>query len=256
MHDCPRFGSLGVLCYRISMRRALWPRQNMRSLNRVFFLDFDHTLFNTDEFFHVDIRNSFLRLGIDSTGWEQSYAAVWPTGYTLEKHAEEVARQSGNPLPLAEMKRILQDSFSDLRRYLFPDVLPFLKEAKKTGARLYLLSFGADEWQRYKIFASDLSGYFDGMFFTAIQGGKSARVLEQAKDVTQEVVVVDNNPTDLDLIRDRAPDIRTYCMNRVPDAARSPADSLTLLKFFEARRYLEKLPRHQHIPCRSLDEIL
>ncbi len=228
----------------------------MRSLNRVFFLDFDHTLFNTDEFFHVDVRNSFLRLGIDATGWEQSYAAVWPTGYTLEKHVEEIARQSGNPLPLAEMKRILQESFSDLRRYLFPDVLPFLKKVKKAGGRLHLMSFGDDGWQRYKVFASDLGGYLDGMLFTTIQGGKSGLVLERAKEAAQEVSVIDNNPTDLDLIRDLAPDIRTYCMNRVPDKARSPADSLTLLKFLEARRYLEKLPRHQHIPCRSLGEIL
>ncbi len=238
------------------MGRALWPRLNMSSSNRAFFLDFDHTLFNTDQFFHVDVRNSFLRLGIDATGWEQSYAAVWPTGYTLEKHVQEIARQSGDSFPLAEMKRILQDSFSDLRRYLFPDVLPFLKEVKKVGARLHLVSFGDDEWQRYKVFASDLGGYLDGMFFTNIQGGKSGLVLERAKESVQEVVVIDNNPADLDSIRDLAPDIRTYCMNRVPDEARSPADSLTLLKFLEARRYLEKPPRHQHIPCRSLDEIL
>jgi len=119
------------------------------------------------------------------------------------------------------------------------------------------MSFGDDEWQRYKVFASDLGGYLDEMFFTTIQGGKSGFVLERAKKAAQvEVVVIDNNPTDLDLIRDLAPDLRTYCMNRVPDKARSPADSFMLLKFFEARRYLEKLPRHQHIPCRSLGEIL
>ncbi len=228
----------------------------MRSSNIVCFLDFDHTLFHTDQFFHVDVRDAFLRLGVDAAHWEQSYAAVWPTGYTLQKHVEEVARHSGNQLPLEEMKRILQNSFSDLKQYLFPDVLPFLQEAKSGSARLYLLSFGDHEWQRSKVSASALSGYFDEMFFTASPGGKSKLVQKQAKRGGQPVVVVDNNPVDLDSIRDFAPGARTYCMNRVPDHARVPTDELSRLRFLEARKYLEKTPRHQHIPCRNLDGIL
>ena len=225
--------------------------------NMVCFLDFDHTLFHTDQFFHIDLRYAFLRLGIDGAHWEQSYAAVWPTGYTLEKHVEEVSRQSGNQLPLEEMKRILQDSFSDLRPYLFPDVLPFLQEAKKKSAHLYLLSFGHQEWQRYKVLASGLDCYFDDILFTATEGGKGRLVHEQVKrDPQTVVVVVDNNPADLDAIRDLAPQIRTYCINRVPQGARYPTDELSRLRFLEARQYLEKLPRHQHIPCRSLDSLL
>ncbi len=227
----------------------------MNSSRRAYFLDFDHTLIHTDEFFHVDLRNAFLRLGIEPADWEQSYAAVWPTGYTLEKHAEEVARRSGSQSPLKEMKRILENSFSDLRRYLFPDVLPFLQAAKKNGARLYLLSFGGGEWQRYKVSASRLGGYFDDMFFTAIEGGKARLIQEHAGAMPRNVVVVDNDPSELDLIRDAAPQTRTYCMNRVPENMRFPTDELSSLRFLEARRYLEKIPRHQHLPCRSLDAV-
>jgi FMN phosphatase YigB (HAD superfamily) len=226
----------------------------MNSSRAVYFLDFDHTLFHTDEFFHVDLRNAFLRLGIEPADWEQSYAAVWPTGYTLEKHAEEVARRSDRRSPLKGMKRILENSFSDLRRYLFPDVLPFLQAAKKSGARLYLLSFGGPEWQRYKVSASHLGGYFDDMFFTAIEGGK-ARLVQEHSGTSQNVVVVDNNPSELDSIRDAAPETRSYCMNRVPQNMRFPTDELSSQKFLEARRYLEKIPRHQHIPCSSLDSV-
>jgi len=224
--------------------------------NTACLLDFDHTLFHTDEFFHVDVRTSFLRLGIDAADWEQSYAAVWPNGYTLEKHVEEVSRQSGNQLPLEEMKRILQNSFSDLGRYLFPDVLPFLKEAKKHGMRLYLLSFGDYEWQRYKVSGCFVSAYFEDMFFAGTPDGKSRLVQERAKSVAETVVVVDNNPADLDLIRDDAPGIRTYHMNRVPDDMRFPTDESSRLRFLEARRYLERAPRHRHIPCRTLDVVL
>ncbi len=218
-----------------------------------YFLDFDHTLFDTDEFFHVDVRNAFLRLGVEGAEWEQSYDAVWPTGYTLERHVEEVFRRSGAHLPLDQMKRVLQSSFSDLRQYLFPDVLPFLQDAKKNGARLYLLSFGHHEWQLYKASASRLNDYFDDMFFTATEGGKARLIQEHAKEVARKVVVVDNNPAELDLVKDFAPEIQTYCMNRVPDHLRIPADELSRRKFLEARRYLERIPRHRHILCTSLD---
>jgi len=227
----------------------------MKSSPAAYFLDFDHTLFNTDEFFHVDVREAFLRLGIDATTWEQSYAAVWPTGYTLEKHAEEVLRRSGSQLPLDEMKRILQNSFSDLSRYLFPDVLPFLQEAKTNSAGLYLLSFGDQAWQRYKASASRVRDYFDQMFFTVVEGGKARLVREQAERTAQDVVVVDNNPHELDLIKEAAPEIRTYCMNRVPDDLRFPTDELSGRKFLEARRYLDRTPRHRHLACRSLDSV-
>ncbi len=225
----------------------------MAPAHTAYFLDFDHTIFNTDEFFHVDVRNSFLRLGIDATDWEHSYAAVWPAGYALEKHVEEVSRRSGRRWPLEEMKRVLQNSFSDLRRYLFPDVLPFLRKAQKRGVRLYLLSFGSQQWQRYKVLAAEVSPYFNDVFFTATEGGKAQLIEQRARGVARTVVVVDNNPTELDLIKDLAPEVRTYCMNRVPDEMRSPADELSRWKFLEARRYLERTPRHAHIPCRSLD---
>jgi len=220
-----------------------------------YFLDFDHTLFNTDQFFHVDVRDAFLRFGIGATDWEQSYAAVWPTGYTLEKHAEEVFRRSGRRLPVEEMKRVQQESFSDLRRYLFPDVLPFLEQAKKNGFRLYLLSFGHPEWQCYKAAASQVDGYFDGLFFTAVEGGKARLLQEQASKTKDVLIAVDNSPKELDSIKDLAPETRTYWMNRVPDILRVPRDELSSRKFLEARRYLEEIPRHRHIPCTSLDPL-
>ncbi len=228
----------------------------MARAKTAFFLDFDHTLFNTDQFFHVDVRNAFLCLGIDAAAWEQSYAAVWPSGYLLEKHVEEVHRRSGKRLPLEQMKCVLQSSFSDLRRYLFPDVLPFLRRAKRSRARLCLLSFGHEQWQRYKLLACDLDGYFDDVFFTAAEGGKAKLVELRAKEMAQTVVVVDNNPDELDLMKDLAPQVQTYCMSRVPEELVFPTDELATLKFLEARRYLERVARHQHTPCTSLDGLL
>ena len=44
-------------------------------------------------------------------------------------------------------------------------------------------------------------------------------------------------------------------MNRVPDDMQFPRDELSRLKFLEARRYLERLPRYRHFPCRTLDDV-
>ena len=180
---------------------------------------------------------------------------MWPTGYTLEKHAEEARGQSGIELPLEQMKHILRESFSDLRRYLFPDILPFLREAKRNGVRLYLLSFGDYQWQNHKVLASNLVGYFDEVFFTAKEGGKATLIQEHGGGSAQRIVVVDNNPDELDLVKDVTPEAETYWMNRVPENMRVPADELSRLKFLEARKYLEKTPSHQHIPCRRLDDV-
>lgn len=228
---------------------------NMHLANTACFLDFDHTLFNTDEFFHVDLRNSFLGFGIDIDLWERSYDAVWKTGYTLEKHLEEIYRQSCSQLPLEVMQRNLHDSFSDLRRYVFPDVVPFLEDAKKRGVRLYLLSFGNPEWQSYKVLGSRLDAYFDEMFFIPKEGGKAGLIQDHTHGIEQ-IVLIDNDPAELDLLKDAIPDAQTYWINRVPDEKLVPDDESSRLKFLEARRYVDMSWRHQHVACSTLNGIL
>lgn len=220
-----------------------------------YFLDFDHTLFNTDEFFHVDVRNSFLRLGVDGNWWELSYEKAWQTGYTLEKHAAEAHLLSGIQMPLEEMKRVLQGSFLDLRRYLFSDVVPFLENAKRKGILLFLLSFGNPEWQRYKVAGSRIDTHFDNMFFVPAEGRKARFVLNHSSNFGR-VVVVDNNPIELDLVKDVVPTAETYCISRVPDDMVVPEDEQIRLKFRDARKYVGKVWRHRHIECRGLDGIL
>lgn len=227
----------------------------MHSLKKACFLDFDHTLFNTDEFFHVDVRNSFLRFGIDAGRWEESYMAVWPQGYTLEKHVEEVCRRSGRQLPVEEMKQILQNSYSDLSQYLFSDVVPFLEMAKNKGVRLYLLSFGNEDWQRYKVSGSGIQTNFDSIFFTSKEGRKADIISENIKKF-QQIIMVDNNPGELDLIKDAMPEAQTICINRVPDELIIPGDEISRLKFLDARGYLGKNWRHCHRAINKLDGIL
>ena len=202
----------------------------------------------------MDVRASFRHLGLDSASWAEGYARAWRAGYSLERQAEEMDRRSGGERALEEMKRIVRESFVDLRRYLFSDVLPFLGATKERGARLYLLSFGDPGWQLYKVRGSGIEPYFDGIFFTAQDGGKANIVLEHAGRC-QTAVMVDNNPSELDLIKETAPGIATYCINRVPRELAVPADEVSRLRFLEARDYATRPWRHRHVPCRTLDEV-
>lgn len=219
------------------------------------FLDFDHTLFNTDEFFHVDVRGAFAHLGINPKWWEPSYLKAKEKGYSLEKHLETARRLSGETLPLKEMKQVLRRSFSNLSAYLFPDVTSFLKTAKTKGAALFLLSFGDPDWQKYKVIGAGLDKYFNKMSFVPKRDAKARFVKKQAAEFSR-LIAVDNNPLELDLIKDAVPRTITYCINRVPDKMVLPGNELSRLKFLEARGYAEKAWRHRHIVCKNLDGIL
>ncbi len=216
------------------------------------FLDFDHTLFQTDQFFYADVRQAFSRFPIDNQLWQESYDAVWSTGYSLAKHIAELNRRSNQPLPYAEMAQILTDQFTDLSRYVFPDVLPFLKAAKlskeKGEVKLVLLSFGNPEWQDYKVKASGLNDYFDEVVIAEAEQQKVTAISDRQSET---MLMVDNNPAELDSIKDQLPSVKTYRINRVPAEAEHSTDPA----YSEARKYLAQPSRYQHHDCRSLLEI-
>ena len=120
---------------------------------------------------------------------------------------------------------------------------------------MYLLSFGNAEWQRYKVRGCRIEEYFDDVFFTAKEGGKANVILAHAGS-RERVLVVDNNPGELDLIREAAPEVATYCINRVPRELVVSVDEMSRLRFLEAREYVTRPWRYGHVLCRTLDEVV
>ncbi len=218
-------------------------------------LDFDHTLFDTDRFFWVDVRAEVTRLGVDPRLWEETYEQVWPAGYSIDRHVEALAARASWPHP-QQILDAFEDQFTDLRRYVFPDVLPFLQAARVAGRRLTLLSFGHPEWQAFKVKESGLAALLDEVHATPVAGGKAglAAALAGAGSAAGGAIAVDNNPHELDAMRDRWATLRTYRMDRVPpDLLR--ADGEAAYRFREARRYVGLPARHAHQTCRSLAEV-
>lgn len=223
------------------------------STQRIYFIDFDHTLFDTDRYFHVDVKGRFLSLGIDIGLWERTYMDVCLSGYTLEKHVEAIHADAQQNLPLEAMRNIISEEFSALERYLFPDVMPFLRKAAADGAELAILSFGNPSWQRYKVRAAGIEPYFRHVFFTDRHSSK-IEVIKENVGAGREIIFIDNHPNELDAAKDADAGVATFLINRVPEAG--ILRTLPENSFFEAKRYNSIAPRHQHMLCTNFPQIL
>ena len=222
---------------------------------RAFLLDFDHTLFDTDRFFWVDVRAAFARFAIDAKVWEESYARVWPTGYSLEKHLDDLARAGQvEGSDVAAMERVLRESFADLRAYLFTDVEPFLKQVQAEKIPCFLLSFGDATWQTYKVNGARMADVFQEVFYTHREQGK-ADVVEAFVGRFARLTVVDNDPRELDIIKARHPEVETFWITRVPGEAQDSSDPEIRERFREARNYASLPTRFPHHRCQTLDEV-
>ena len=223
---------------------------------RAILLDFDHTLLDTDRFFWVDLKSAFARFGVPDDAWEKSYEAIWPSGYSLVKHLDELERLgviAGHDVRRT-MLATMEADFSDLRPYLFPDVPAFLEAARQRGFDLILLSFGDPDWQSYKVQTSGIAPLFRKIVYTAKQGGKGD-LLDVLGSSYSELCAIDNNPADLDSMKARHPNLLTHLICRVKPSDLEGPTSLVPDRFREAARYLTVPSRLSHHRCWSLDEV-
>lgn len=213
-------------------------------------MDFDHTLFDTDRFFWVDLKAAFAQFGVSVNAWEKSYEAIWPSGYSLTKHVGELRRLGAiaSTSVASAMSATLDRTFSDLRPYVFSDVVEFLNAAHHRGFDLILLSFGDPAWQGYKVQASRLTPYFTQIAYTPYETGKPG-ILDMLAPAYAELYAIDNNPADLDAMKASIPRLQTYLICRVEPS--TPAGD----RFREAARYLTIPSRLTHRQCRSLKEV-
>lgn len=223
---------------------------------RAILLDFDHTLFDTDRFFWVDLKSAFARFGVPHDAWEKSYETIWPVGYSLAKHLDELERLgviAGQDIRRTMLNTVEAD-FSDLRPYLFPDVPAFLEAALHKGYDLILLSFGDPAWQSYKVRASGLAPLFRKIVYTAKQGGKG-ELLDDLSSSYPGLCAIDNNPADLDSMKARHSKLQTHLICRVKPSDLEGLTGLVPDRFREAARYLSIPSRLSHHRCSSLDEV-
>ena len=230
--------------------------KQFKSKDKVLVLDFDHTCYDTDDFLLNEIRQPMLnRFKIPADIWEKSYKEALKVGYTLEQHRKELIKiKCPESFSLAEIKTFGQAIKFD--GYLYSDVIPFIKEAKRKGYRVILLSFGATSWQDAKVFGSGLNKFMDNISYLTKEFGK-VDVLKRCAPNCKEVIFVDNKVGDLDAVRKALPHVKTYLINRVPDYAKNAGGSEDIrIRFLESRMIAEAPVSEVHKRCRTLTEVV
>lgn len=155
------------------------------------FLDFDRTLFDLDAFHRV-ARLTLEKDGIPYEAYDASKKVFSKVGgvagptYTPEAHEAEAGRMfPGVSQGIARHVRALA---ADGGRFVFPGAEDFLREI--ADHELIILTFGNDEYQRYKIAGSGLEGLVDRIIVTDEDKWAAMRA-ELSSD--EEAVFVDDH---------------------------------------------------------------
>lgn len=177
------------------------------------FLDFDRTLFDSHQW-GVDMRNFFRQFGISDALWAETYADARGGLYSVAAHIAAIQKRIPD-FPAAVAQEKFFHAFTDLRAFLYPDVVPFLESASARGISLCVLSHGDPTWQRYKIMGARIADYFDDFFFTNREGAKYVHI-EDAVALYPRIIYVDDNVMELDIAKRVVESCETYFIHRLP----------------------------------------
>ncbi len=126
------------------------------------FIDFDDVLFNTTSFIK-EIKEIFNNHGISSEKFQESYISYPQKDksgklkkYDIRKHILILEKELKQNFSL--LKQSVENLMKDTSRFIFKDVESFLIKLNNKG--LYLVSYGANQYQKDKIYHSGISSYF------------------------------------------------------------------------------------------------
>jgi hypothetical protein len=220
-------------------------------MNHTLLLDFDHTLFDTDRFVH-DLYEALLQDGctVEQSTWEETAKVEIHNGYTFEAHAKAIEKAAGvASFSHKQAELVFTKRFSNVRQYLYADVLRFLARAEAERFIPYIVSAGNPSWQEYKIEASGLGAHIPAAHRLYVTDHTpKALVIEERFGATPGALFIDNKGKELDAVREHGLPITTWFMKR--------SVSVGPGVYSETRRIAEQGSAHAHETCSSLDEVV
>ncbi len=193
--------------------------------------DFDHTLFRTKDFYRT-LQTDFKKIGIDKKLFLQTYKETKIRHIVYKPFQQFRLIIKKNPgFTLKELKNLLENALNQVDRFLYPDVIPFLKKihlikpsfkTEKAGqcfnsnknfdVDLFILSFGGDKFQKQKIKKSGIVDYFKKIILTTditkIDGMK--KILKKQ----ERAIFIDDNLHSLLKIKKYFPNLIIVRINR------------------------------------------
>lgn len=152
------------------------------------YIDLDHTLLDTERFKSA-LQKALRPLGISKSDFVFAYARLRRRrSFAIEPF---VALLELSPLIQKKALRALKKETARAERFLYPDVFPFLRYAKKRkGVRVVIFTYGDPGFHRMKLKGmTKLKSFIDGMIITSKEKKNIA-----LPRVSGNVAIIDNRP--------------------------------------------------------------
>ena len=190
------------------------------------FLDFDDVIFYSKKFIK-DYKNIFSRYGVSEEIFKKHYYQYFKnkTGekvrrYNLTSHLAGIKKELG--INTEKLEKEIIKFIEDTSKYIFKDVIFFLKEFKRSD--LILISFSKTEFQKIKINNSKVVNFFKKIIIT--NGSKSTEVLKIIKDnkTKKEHFFIDDRVDYVSEVKKKVPTINTILVRRKEGRYKEPTN--------------------------------
>ena len=181
------------------------------------FLDFDDVLFNTNKFIR-DEKSIFKKNKISEEIFKKYYYRYTKgkkgksvRKYSLKKQLQGIKNELG--ISTEKIERDLNDFLNNTSKYIFNDVVLFLRQFKKE--ELFLVSYSKTEFQKNKIKNSRISEYFKKIIIT--NGKKSEEILKiikKRKNYKEELFFIDDRADYILDVKKKVSEIKTFLVRR------------------------------------------
>ncbi len=178
--------------------------------------DLDYTLLDTAKFKEA-LADAVTSCGVSRERYEAAYRTIVTRegkvyDYDPDVHLAALKDDFADPSALAEARRRVAAVLTTTEKYLFPGAVELLRELRRNGAKLELLTLGNEKWQRAKIEHSGLPRYFDKVEATE---KKKAGVMSGLAEPGEKVMIVNDNGFEIREMMAEAPG-HEYVLMRGP----------------------------------------
>jgi len=174
--------------------------------------DFDHTLFSAKQFYFA-LKKAFFKLGVKEKLFQETFEKSKGKGRDYKPYRQfKLVIKLKPKISLKKLKETFDKILKKAPKFLYPDTIWFLKRWRKK-AKLILLSYGEEKFQRDKIKASKIEKYFQkrAKITQDIDKIKPFKKLFQKKE---KLIFIEDNPTALSEAKKIFPNVITIRINR------------------------------------------
>ena len=204
-----------------------------------YFIDFDHTLYNTNLITETLLINLADFISKNSN---KSYDNILDNLKSKFRRGQiydiyELTAYFSKKYNFNESKaiNIVNKTLINGKQYLFEDSIPFLKFLKSTGNKIYICSYNENKiyYQALKITGSGLLNYVDGIFPTTIKKAGLPIDFEHS-------IFIDDKPKDLIYIYNKKP-FKIYRIRRPGDKYSGIETNLPIPEFSSLNELIKEI---------------